>query len=111
MAKLAVTLIRSPIGYRPRARATVRAIGLRRINQTVFVVDNESMRGMLAQVPYLVRVSSETPEETAGVTARRTMVVTRKTVDEARPAVPEGDSGGDMAVETKPAKARQPRAK
>lgn len=51
-----VTLVRSPIGYSQRQKATVRALGLRRINQTVEHEDTPVIRGMIAKVSHLVRV-------------------------------------------------------
>jgi large subunit ribosomal protein L30 len=54
--ELAVTLTKSPIGNRPAARATVAAIGLRRLHQTVIVSDTDVMRGMLKSVAHLVSV-------------------------------------------------------
>ncbi len=51
-----VTLVRSPIGYSKRQKATVRALGLRRINQTVEHEDTPVIRGMIAKVSHLVRV-------------------------------------------------------
>lgn len=53
---LKVTLVRSTIGERPKARATVRALGLRRTNQTVLHDDTPDVRGMIARVAHLVRV-------------------------------------------------------
>ena len=53
---LRVTLIRSPIGYDKRQKATVRALGLRHMHQTVQQSDTPAVRGMLARVPHLVRV-------------------------------------------------------
>ena len=50
-----VTLIRSLIGTRPEHRASVRGLGLRRINHTVELVDSQSVRGMINKVSYLVR--------------------------------------------------------
>ena len=50
-----VTLIRSLIGTRPEHRASVRGLGLRRINHTVELVDSPSVRGMINKVSYLVR--------------------------------------------------------
>src|SRR5436305_419034 len=64
LPKLAVTLVKSPIGYRPAARATVAALGLRRINQTVVVSADAPILGMIAKVPFLLRVE-ETPETTS----------------------------------------------
>ena len=51
-----VTLRRSLIGEKPKTRATVRGLGLRRINQTVEKVDGPALRGMLARVQHLVEV-------------------------------------------------------
>jgi large subunit ribosomal protein L30 len=51
-----VTLKRSVIGAKPKTRATVDGLGLRKINQTVEMVDSPSLRGMLARVSHLVEV-------------------------------------------------------
>ena len=53
---LRITLVKSPIGYSQRQKGTVRALGLRRMNQTVEQVDTPVLRGMLAKVSHLVRV-------------------------------------------------------
>jgi large subunit ribosomal protein L30 len=53
---IAVTLVRSPIGFSKRHKATVRALGLHRLHQTVEHVDSPSLRGMLYQVSRLVVV-------------------------------------------------------
>jgi large subunit ribosomal protein L30 len=50
-----VTLLRSLIGTRPEHRASVRGLGLRRINHTVELADSPSIRGMINKVSYLVR--------------------------------------------------------
>ena len=50
-----VTLVRSPIGYPVPQKATVKALGLRRMNQTVEHKDTPALRGMLAAVSHLVR--------------------------------------------------------
>ena len=47
MAKLKVTLVKSPIGAVPKHRQTVEALGLRKLNKTVELPDNEAVRGML----------------------------------------------------------------
>ena len=54
-----VTLVKSPIGYSERQKGTVRALGLRRMNQTVEHVDTPVLRGMLAKVSHLVAVEEE----------------------------------------------------
>ena len=51
-----VTLRRSTIGAKPKTRATVEGLGLRKINHTVEHVDSPSLRGMLHKVSYLVEV-------------------------------------------------------
>jgi large subunit ribosomal protein L30 len=51
-----ITLVRSPIGYSKRQKATVKALGLRRMNQTVEQVDTPVLRGMIAKVSHLVEV-------------------------------------------------------
>jgi large subunit ribosomal protein L30 len=54
-AKLRLTLVRSPIGHTARTRGTLRALGLRRVGQTVEVTDNEQMRGLARTVRFLLR--------------------------------------------------------
>ena len=53
---LRITLVRSPIGYPVRQKATVRAIGLSRMHQTVEQLDSPAMRGMIAKISHLVEV-------------------------------------------------------
>jgi large subunit ribosomal protein L30 len=54
-----VTLIKSPIGYSKRHKATVRALGLKKMHQTVEHVDSPSLRGMLYQVANLVEIEEK----------------------------------------------------
>jgi large subunit ribosomal protein L30 len=51
-----VTLVKSPIGYSQRQKDTVRALGLRRMHQTVEHTDSPVIRGMLNKVSHLVQV-------------------------------------------------------
>jgi large subunit ribosomal protein L30 len=53
---LRITLVKSPIGYTQRQKDTVRALGLRRMNQTVEHGDTPVIRGMVAKVSHLVQV-------------------------------------------------------
>jgi len=53
---LKITQVRSQIGIKPKQRGTLRALGLRRINQTVEHADRPEIRGMVAKVPHLVTV-------------------------------------------------------
>ena len=54
-----ITLVKSPIGYSKRHKATVRALGLRRMHQTVEQVDTPTLRGMLAMVAHLVEIEEK----------------------------------------------------
>lgn len=54
--KLQVTLIKSPIGYSKRQKGTIRALGLRRMNQSVSHDDTPVIRGMIAKVSHMVEV-------------------------------------------------------
>lgn len=54
--KLKITLTKSTIGAIPKHRATVTALGLHKLNGTVELPDNASVRGMVAQVKHLVKV-------------------------------------------------------
>lgn len=54
--KLLVTQKKSLIGEKPKTRATMRAIGLRRINHTVEHDDTPDVRGMLHAVRHLIEV-------------------------------------------------------
>lgn len=51
-----VTLKRSTAGRIPAHRATVKGLGLRRINHTVELKDTPAVRGMIQQVCYLIEV-------------------------------------------------------
>lgn len=53
---LRITLVRSPIGYSKRQKATVKALGLRKLNHTVEHKDVPEIRGMVDKVNHLVRV-------------------------------------------------------
>ena len=69
--KLRVTQTKSTISHIARNRATVRALGLKRIGHTVEVADNPATRGMVRQVRFLVsrrggrRPEAEPPPATA----------------------------------------------
>ena len=54
--RLKITLVKSPIGYPERQKATVRALGLRRMNQSVEQKDVPEIRGMVNRISHLVRV-------------------------------------------------------
>ena len=53
---LKVTLIKSPIGCIPKHRRTVEALGLKKVNKTVELPNNDATKGMIKQVEYLLKV-------------------------------------------------------
>ena len=53
---LKITQIKSAIGYKPKAKLTLAALGLKKINQTVEKVDSPQIRGMINKIDYLVKV-------------------------------------------------------
>ena len=53
---LQITLVKSPIGAVPKQRATVEALGLKKLNKTVEMPDNSAVRGMIQSVRHLVKV-------------------------------------------------------
>lgn len=53
---LQVTLVRSAIGFDKTQKATVNALGLRKLNHTVVHVDTPQIRGMIFKVQHLVKV-------------------------------------------------------
>ncbi len=54
--RLRIVLTKSPIGYSERQKRTVRALGLRRMNQAVVQENTPVIRGMIAKVQHLVTV-------------------------------------------------------
>jgi large subunit ribosomal protein L30 len=54
--KIKITLTRSPIGYSESQKRTVKALGLRRMHQSVEHADNPVVRGMISKVHHLVTV-------------------------------------------------------
>ncbi|MBF6059057.1 MULTISPECIES: 50S ribosomal protein L30 [Thiomicrorhabdus] len=54
--KLKVTLVKSTIGRLPAHKACVSGLGLRKMHQTVSVIDTPENRGMINKVSYLLKV-------------------------------------------------------
>ncbi len=54
--KLKITLVKSTIGAVPKNRKTVEALGLRKLNHSVEMPDNDAVRGMIRHVRHLVKV-------------------------------------------------------
>ena len=57
--KVRITLVRSPIGYSYRQKATVKALGLHRMHQTIEHNDTPALRGMIAKISHLLEVEEE----------------------------------------------------
>jgi large subunit ribosomal protein L30 len=55
-SNLRITWVKSSIGYSEDQKATIRALGFRRLGQSVQHEDNPSIRGMIHKVEHLVRV-------------------------------------------------------
>ncbi|MEL7451032.1 MAG: 50S ribosomal protein L30 [Pseudomonadota bacterium] len=53
---LKVTLIKSKFGRLPKHKACVAGLGLRRMHQTVSVIDTPENRGMINKISYLLKV-------------------------------------------------------
>jgi large subunit ribosomal protein L30 len=53
---LKITQIKSRIGYKKKAKATLDAMGLRKINKTVIMPDNPATRGMIKKIEFLINV-------------------------------------------------------
>ena len=56
MKTLRITQVKSGIGYKPKAKATLRALGLRRMHHSVEQADSPQIRGMVNLIPYLIKV-------------------------------------------------------
>ena len=56
MATLQVTYKKSAIGYNKRQKATIKALGLRKLHQTVEHDDSPEIRGMINRVSHLLAV-------------------------------------------------------
>ena len=60
MAKLRITLVKSSTGYGPDQVATLKTLGLRKLNQSVVRDDSLSLRGQIVKVRHLVTIKEET---------------------------------------------------
>ena len=56
MARLRITWKKSGIGFERNQQATIRSLGLRRLNQTVEREDTPVVRGMIQKVRHMVQV-------------------------------------------------------
>ena len=63
MASLLITLTRSPIGCPEKQKRTARALGLKKLQQTVEQPDNDQIRGMVRAIEHLVTVQESVETE------------------------------------------------
>ena len=54
--KLKITLVKSPIASMPKHKATVAALGLRKVGHTVIQPDNAAVRGQIFAVKHMLKV-------------------------------------------------------
>lgn len=103
MSTITVTQTRSSIGEKPKARGTLRALGLRGIGDTNTLPDRPEIRGMIARVPHLIAIGADGPqgsdkanEAGEAVSDEVAEVVEQVAEDKADPTVPfAGDDGVD----------------
>ena len=62
MSKIKITWTKSAIGYAKDQKATIKAMGLRRLNDIVIKEDNPTIRGMVHKVRHLVKVEEDATE-------------------------------------------------
>ena len=67
MSRLTVTWRKSAIGYARDQKATIQALGLKRLNQSVEHDDSASIRGMVYKVRHLVNVDGAPADSAAGM--------------------------------------------
>ena len=56
---LKISQVKSRIGYKKKAKATLDAMGIKKMNQTVELPDNPAIRGMIKKIEYLIRVEDK----------------------------------------------------
>ena len=56
MKKIKITQIKSAIGYRKRTKATLIALGLKKMNHSVLKEENNAILGMVNAVSHLVKI-------------------------------------------------------
>ncbi|MFC2070628.1 50S ribosomal protein L30 [Chloroflexota bacterium] len=62
MTELNITWVKSAIGYEKDQKRTLKALGFRRLNQSITHQDSASIRGMINKVRHLVKVEEKTDE-------------------------------------------------
>jgi len=54
-----ITLVRSPIGRIPKHKQCLTGLGLRRMHQSVELIDSPEVRGMINKIRYMLTVEGE----------------------------------------------------
>lgn len=121
---LQVKLVKSPIGNTKRNRATVAALGLRKMHQTVVLPDNESIRGMIFKVKHMLAVEVVEGGERKASTPKRARTGTGKAeapksetakskpvrATEAKSPAPETEQAEKPKAEAKPKSQSKPKS-
>lgn len=105
---LRIKLVKSPIGNTPRNRATVAALGLRKINKTVEHNDTPMIRGMIHHVKHMLEVTEVegTPKSNLANKRRDVSLVKEKPAKVVRVAKPKVEKAAKVAVAPKPKAAK-----
>tara|TARA_Y100001970_G_scaffold275010_1_gene375674 strand:+ start:4401 stop:4583 length:183 start_codon:yes stop_codon:yes gene_type:complete len=53
---LRITQVKSAIGYKPKAKSTLAALGIKKLNQCVEKTDTPQIRGMIKKIDYLLKI-------------------------------------------------------
>jgi ribosomal protein L30 len=112
MAKLRITYTKSAIGYSRDQKATVRSLGLRKLNSTVVQEDTPPIRGMIFKVRHLVSVEdvpNDTPLHSAWRTQQTSAAVAQPTA-KAASAAPEAAVEPTADASAAPEAASEPMA-
>jgi large subunit ribosomal protein L30 len=101
---LRIKLVKSPIGNTARNRATVQALGLRKIRQVVEHEDSASVRGMVHRVKHLLQI--EISDEPAKAKVKR---VNKKPTDDVQQKAPKMEAAPvvEAPADPKPTRSRK----
>lgn len=109
---LRIKLVKSPIGNVPRNRATVAALGLRRVNQVVEHNDSPMIRGMVHKVKHMLEVTEVEGTPKSNLANKRKGMKPAATAKPARAAKPKAEKAeAAPAVEAKPKRTTTKKAK
>lgn len=84
---LHIKLIKSTAGHNPRNRATVKALGLRKVRHVVYHEDTPTIRGMIHHVKFLLEVTEGPAPEKKAAAPKRAAKPAAEAKPKAAPAV------------------------